>query len=70
MREYLSIPEVAEELDVSTKTVRRFIKGGELPAVFLAGKYRIDPADVKALVDAHRVRGPGRPPKRAAVAVA
>ena len=47
---YLTIPEAAARLGVSTDTVRRRIKSGTLPAGLFAGKYRIRVEDVDALV--------------------
>lgn len=46
---HLTIPQVAVRLGVSTDTVRRYIKAGELPAVMFARKYRVTPEDVDAL---------------------
>lgn len=46
----LSLPEAARYLGVSADTIRRRIKDGTLPAVLLAGRYRIRAADLDALV--------------------
>lgn len=50
--EYLTIPEAAARLGVSQDTIRRAIKDGRLPAVTIAGRYRIAPADLHRLVKA------------------
>ena len=48
--EYLTIPEAAARLGVSQDTIRRAIKGGTLPAVLIARRYRIRPDDLGRLV--------------------
>lgn len=45
-----SIETVAERLDVSTKTVRRWISAGELPVHQLGRQLRISEADLAAFV--------------------
>ena len=45
----MTVAEVAEMMRVSTMTVYRLIKGGELPAVRFGKSYRLDEADVDAL---------------------
>jgi excisionase family DNA binding protein len=50
-RQLLSVAQVAHELGVSTPTVRRRIRSGELPAVQLGGKrcaLRVDRAELEA----------------------
>jgi excisionase family DNA binding protein len=47
----LSIAEVAELLQVSTKTIRRRIQDGRLPAHFIARQWRIHPRDVQRFVE-------------------
>ena len=42
----LTIPEVAERLQVSIKTVRRWIVSGDLPTVRLGRQIRIQPKDL------------------------
>ncbi len=49
-REWMSVNEVAAEVGVHPKTVRRWIKGGRLAAYYVAGCVRIDPADLDAVV--------------------
>ncbi len=43
---FLTVAEVAELIRVSTMTVYRFIKAGELPAVRVGKSYRIREDDV------------------------
>ncbi|WP_377805895.1 helix-turn-helix domain-containing protein [Azospirillum sp. A29] len=42
----LTIPDVADRLQVSIKTVRRWIVSGELPTVRLGRQIRIQPKDL------------------------
>ena len=42
----LRIKEVAEALKVSTKTVRRLISAGEIPAVWIGGSIRVLQSDL------------------------
>lgn len=50
-RKFLSIEATAEALDVSTRTVRRWIAEGQLPAYRLGDRLvRIDPADVDQMM--------------------
>jgi excisionase family DNA binding protein len=51
---------VAARLGLSTKAVRGLVARGELPAYKLAGRIRIDPADVEAYLAAARIRGDAR----------
>jgi excisionase family DNA binding protein len=43
--------EVAEQLRVSTMTVYRLIKSGELPAARISNSYRLREADVDAYLE-------------------
>ncbi len=45
---FVTVAEVAELMRVSTMTVYRLIKAGDLPAVRFGKSYRIDEADVDA----------------------
>lgn len=47
---YLTIPEAAVRLGVSSDTIRRRIRTGELRAHLFARKYRIASTDLDALV--------------------
>jgi excisionase family DNA binding protein len=51
---YFSIKGVAEALDVSTRTVRRWIAAGELIAYRLNGVVRIAETDLLAFLAARR----------------
>jgi excisionase family DNA binding protein len=52
--ELLSIKQVARQVNVDEKTVRRWIKAGELPAIELGGRYRIKPSELQAFLEKHR----------------
>jgi excisionase family DNA binding protein len=56
---YLTLPEVAERLKVSRRTVYRWIKAGELSAYKFANEYRITESDLKDFLEARRVRAEG-----------
>lgn len=63
---FLTVQEVAAQLRVTQKTVRRWIASGELHAFSLGsrrGGYRIDPEDLRRYLDARRtsVGQPGTP---------
>lgn len=53
----LSIQRAAAHLAVSTRTVRRLITSGELPAFKLGSQWRIHPRDLDDFVFAQRQRG-------------
>ena len=63
-REWMTVKEVATELQVHEETVRRWIRDGELPVADLGGKagYRIKRGDLDAFLD----RRYGSPKKAAA----
>jgi excisionase family DNA binding protein len=50
----LRIPQVAEGLDVSTRTVRRLIAAGELAACRLGRLVRVHPDDLAAYIERRR----------------
>jgi len=50
----LTIPDVAEFCRVSERTVRRWIKAGELPAIRLGRQWRIAKRDLKRFLNDHR----------------
>jgi excisionase family DNA binding protein len=50
LRPLLTVPEVAELLRLSPRSVRRLIADGRLPVVRLGHAIRIRPQDVEALV--------------------
>jgi excisionase family DNA binding protein len=56
-RAWLTVPQVAEELQVTVDTVRRWIRAGELPALLTGGQktgYRIARADLDAFIERRR----------------
>ncbi len=53
----LTISDAAAHLAVSTKTVRRLIASGNLPAFKLGSQWRIHPRDLEDFVFAQRQRG-------------
>ncbi len=55
---YLTVKQVASELQVHEHTVRKYIKNGELPAIELGGQYRITPEDLQAFLKKHRKQSP------------
>jgi excisionase family DNA binding protein len=61
LADYLKIPEVARRLDVSEPTVRRMVKSGKLPSVFIGGAYRISEEDLAEYIEGARVT-PGKVP--------
>ncbi len=59
--ETLTIKQAARELDVDEKTIRRWIKSGQLPAeINIVGRYTISRSDLDAFVDERRKRLQGR----------
>jgi excisionase family DNA binding protein len=56
---YLTLPEVAERLKVSRRTVYRWIKSGDLDAYQFGREYRITERDLKDFLEAHRTRAKG-----------
>jgi len=59
LADYLKIPEVARRLDVSEPTVRRMVKGGKLPSVFIGGAYRVSETDLEEFLQNAKVQ-PGK----------
>ena len=51
---FFTVAEVAERLEVSTRTVRRWIKSGQLVAHRIRGVVRIARADLDAFLHRHR----------------
>ncbi|HEY2812449.1 MAG TPA: helix-turn-helix domain-containing protein [Acidimicrobiales bacterium] len=47
---FLTVHEVADQLRVSTMTVYRLIKGGELPAARIGKSFRLREDDVDAFI--------------------
>ncbi len=52
---FYNLAEVAERLQVSDRTVRRWIKSRALPAYKPGREYRIRPSDLDQFVEARRV---------------
>ncbi len=50
-RQLLTAAEVAEQLRVSTMTIYRLIRSGELPAVRVGRNYRVRAEDLTAYLD-------------------
>ena len=53
---YMTLPQVAETLQVSRLTVYRWIKDGELNAYKFANEYRITESDLKEFLESRRTR--------------
>lgn len=65
MNRYLTLTEATDRVPVSTVTIRRAIRAGELPAYKPAGRLLIRPEDLDAWVQAGRVTTDPMPqPKR------
>jgi len=43
----VGLPEAARMLGVHEHTVRRYVKSGEIPSTFIAGRYRIKVGDIQ-----------------------
>jgi len=55
----LTVAEVASAMRVSTMTVYRLIKGGDLPAIRVGKHFRIRETDLNGYLDAQTVHGGG-----------
>ena len=53
---YLTLPEVAERLKVSRRTVYRWIKDGDLTAYKFANEYRIGESDLTKFLEQRRTK--------------
>jgi excisionase family DNA binding protein len=53
---YLTLPEVAERLKVSRRTVYRWVKDEDLNAYKFANEYRITESDLKDFLERRRTR--------------
>ena len=56
---YLTVAEVAQDMRVSTMTVYRLIKSGELAAVRVGKSYRIRATDLDTFLDSRYVSETG-----------
>ena len=54
--QFYSLEEVAERLGVSERTVRRWIKSGELPAYKPGREYRIRDGELEEFLQSRKVR--------------
>lgn len=55
---YLTVADVAKQLQISEDTVRRWIKSGKLPALKIGKEWRVDPEELKAFLAQSRKRPP------------
>jgi excisionase family DNA binding protein len=55
----LTVREVADAMRISTMTVYRLIKAGDLPAIRVGKHFRIRESDLSQYLDAQTVRGGG-----------
>jgi excisionase family DNA binding protein len=60
----LTVPQVADEFQVTSQTVRNWIDAGTLPAIRMGRAFRLRRADVDALLDRGRTSGGSRPSQR------
>jgi len=51
----LEVAHVAHRLSASQEYVRELIRKGRLPAIQIGRRYRVDPVDLKAFIDKHRI---------------
>jgi excisionase family DNA binding protein len=59
----LTVPEVAAVLNLSEKSVRRWIAEGRLPSVLVMGSRRVKPETIDDLIAQGEFHGKGRQPK-------
>jgi excisionase family DNA binding protein len=62
----MTVAQVAQRLALSTKAVRALIKRGELPAVKVSGRLRVEAEDLAAFLAGQRVEHGAAPPVRSA----
>jgi excisionase family DNA binding protein len=53
---YMTLPEVAEQLKMSRRTVYRWVKDGDLAAYKFANEYRITESDLKEFLERRRTQ--------------
>ncbi len=68
MADYLKLPELARQLDISEQTARRMVKDGRIPSVFVGGAYRVEKGDLRNYLMAARV-AVGSSPKPKAISL-
>jgi len=54
----LEVSEVARRLSACEEFVRRLLVTGKLPGIHVGKRWRVDPLDLQAFIDARRVGGP------------
>ena len=57
MNKYYNTDDIAEMLDIHVRTVRNWIVQGELPAIKVGNRYRIDKEEFKQYLEDRRVQG-------------
>jgi excisionase family DNA binding protein len=55
---FLTVKDIAKDLQVHEHTVRSWIKSGQLAAISFAGQYRISKADYQDFLNKHRKQPP------------
>jgi excisionase family DNA binding protein len=65
MAELLKLAEVADELGIAESTCRRYIKSGEIPSLFVGGRYRVRREVLDEYLRAAEYRTGGTTPGRA-----
>lgn len=50
---FLTLPEASRRVGLSIDTIRRRVKDGSIPSIFLAGKYRIRVDHLDAWAEGH-----------------
>jgi len=50
-KDLYTIADIAEQIDVTVRSVRRLINLGELPATKMCGKYVVTAENLKAFID-------------------
>jgi excisionase family DNA binding protein len=70
MSKFLTIAEVAERLNISEKTLRKWVGDGILPGFKLGGCVRVDEGDLAAFIESGRTHKPGLATKQTAAVAA
>jgi excisionase family DNA binding protein len=65
----LTVADVADIVGMTDHTIRQAIRDGELPAVKLRGRIRINPADVHAWLDGATITPHGIQPVRGPISL-
>jgi excisionase family DNA binding protein len=55
------VAHVARRLSMSQEHVRRLIRGGQLPAIRLGCRWRVDPRDLEAFINRQRTPATAAP---------